>query len=1028
MHELTNIAKDNPDVFIEIMRYLAPQELAQVSLVNHDFHELTQDEVLWKLKFKQHFPADFPTSVPNDFNWKKAFIKQYRNALCTSDYLKEKIPEEVLFKILSYLTPKTILTEVNPLSPFLANFSHDSLLWQQLFIEHFPEELPLRPSENYDWLNAFKEKYRAKYKNVKITTITSIIRDDVETINAAKLRVDELEANNFLLVKTALKNKSQDCLDHFFKLVVEEKSQSTSKMTLLHWMVLCNQIDKVEAYDNNNELNAQNNKGQTALMLAIENGLFSIFQHLIAKEKINRILMDTQKKTFFIYILKQDNSDMLRLTFNNLAQRAQNYKQRNSKQPIDAPKQKRDTNNLLTQYATQLLMPAIQIGASNCFQFLLRPEISPSTDLLERTIQFGRLSMLSTLLKNAFTLLKSSDARIKALNGYIVHAAHYGHYEIYKYLSNLLCERMSSDDENQDSVVKTEELTLIETQATTSRSNPSLPLSLRCELFEAAAKNGHFAFIQSLLEEKIIDFSIKEELLAAKAISQASFGLAFFHALSKNNINIIKFFLAKEFININQELHAQEGTHPNLYQLTTTALHIATRYNYIELMEFLLDKGSNIDTRDNKNRTALYMAVTSKSSKGLELLLNRGANPAIGASLLHQAIKLNFPEGLAKLLKAAPEGLAHIKTSKQYYRPLVEEAIVSDSESCVEILLDHGDKIKLGDFKKAIENERLKIVHMFLEKTTKFINSAEEPLLLLCQYNKPMLQLLLQYGANPLTCIENCIAQKKSVSVVRDLLELNNKLKLPKIDIARLFKQARMVKNKHMINYLKKELAFENDAKENGVSTEVQLLKEEAQKIGYRNGQYMAAKKSELEEITLAPTIKKSPVYIKLSKQQKALIHKIYEQAYRQGHAHGLAKRQKPLEHSGRESTNSSDDEKPAKKRKITSGSLFTKKRKKPDEDTEEEPIKEKESTEENDKPKKCRKLTETPVQTEAQQLAEALTEDKAEETEMLRSQASTSSTGTNPNSFFATAINNDPENRDIENKQEQKPQSPKPM
>jgi hypothetical protein len=64
MHELTNIAKNNAEVFTEIMRHLAPQELAQVGLVNHDFHELTQNEVLWKLKFKQHFPANFPTSVP----------------------------------------------------------------------------------------------------------------------------------------------------------------------------------------------------------------------------------------------------------------------------------------------------------------------------------------------------------------------------------------------------------------------------------------------------------------------------------------------------------------------------------------------------------------------------------------------------------------------------------------------------------------------------------------------------------------------------------------------------------------------------------------------------------------------------------------------------------------------------------------------------------------------------------------------------------------------------------------------------
>lgn len=452
MYELNNIATDNSEVFTGIMLHLNPQELAQLSLVNHAFHASTQNEVLWKLKFKQHFPDDFPTSVPNDLDWKKAFIKRYKNALCTSDYLREKIPDELLLKILGYLTPKNILTSVTPLAQSFTDFSHDTLLWQQLFMEHFPEKRPLFPTENYDWLNAFKGQYREKYKSVKITTITSIIRNEIETIKATNLSIDELEANNFLLIKSALKNQSQACLDHFFALA-EAQLETTNKTPLLHWMVLCNQIDKIKTY--NGELNTQNPAGQTALMLAVENNLFQIFDHLLNQNTIDLRLTDATHKSVLDYVLNQDNSHRLMVLLQRMGSIiAQKHNQQTTGQALDAAQRKFAISQELHQFITPAMFLSIKVGAFNCFNFLLNtPSLKMRTPVIFNqaivlTINYGRVEMLSTLLKLS---LSNNVAWPKALDISMERAARYGQYEIVKYLSTFRSQLLSQRKENQES-------------------------------------------------------------------------------------------------------------------------------------------------------------------------------------------------------------------------------------------------------------------------------------------------------------------------------------------------------------------------------------------------------------------------------------------------------------------------------------------------------------------------------------------------------------------------------------------------
>ena len=536
---------------------------------------------------------------------------------------------------------------------------------------------------------------------------------------------------------------------------------------------------------------------------------------------------------------------------------------------------------------------------------------------------------------------------------------------------------------NQPELWLTDKVNVLKYLISKGLINPTqTPADVLYRAYAAALKRNQNEFCEFLLNHTPIN---------GKTIFSQLYIDAFFQALKTNNIAFIKFLLAREFIDINQKIVALVEAQTNRILLVTTPIHIATQHNHLELVEYLLDNGSDINALDSHEKTAIHSALIFNETKALELLLQRGANPTTGRSPIISAIYNNHLEGLTMLLQSTPPELT---------RSGLITAVTLGATSCTEILLNHGAELDSYIFQLAAESKHLSIMQLFLEKTKKPIHLIDAALLWRCHKNRAVFQLLAQHGISPITCIEQCITQKKSMKEIKLLLELNDHLKLPKIDLNQLLEQAKTVKNHHAIKYLQKELASEHAAKEGGISYQIQQLKEKAEQLGLRNGQKISASKTALDKkIHLARGIIHDPRYQVLNYEQNALIYTTYEDAYRQGHAHGLAKRKQDLV----QDENKSINERATKRRKITPDDLSTVKRKAPEA-----------SDEEKTEPQKHRKLEKAPEQTQP-----AEEELAAGDTANARTNR-----GTYSPSFFTARVKEE-ESTDMDAVNEQDPKSP---
>jgi ankyrin repeat protein len=89
-----------------------------------------------------------------------------------------------------------------------------------------------------------------------------------------------------------------------------------------------------------------------------------------------------------------------------------------------------------------------------------------------------------------------------------------------------------------------------------------------------------------------------------------------------------------------------------------TPLHVAAGHGHVDVMEYLLGKGANIESRDARQQTALHMAAGNGNVKASRLLLQKGATVDVRSDLgltpLHNAaMSLKSSEGILESLLAA---------------------------------------------------------------------------------------------------------------------------------------------------------------------------------------------------------------------------------------------------------------------------------------------------------------------------------------------------------------------------------------
>ncbi|KTC85873.1 F-box-like domain-containing protein [Legionella drozanskii] len=195
-----------------------------------------------------------------------------------------ELPEEIWIRIFSLIDPESLLSSVQLTNTHFYSLTKDRWIWEKLFKLFFPEDLPSPFAATFDWRNEFITLYRNQYGSLTSQTrryVFLIAIGAVQDIYAANFTSQDLQADQFILIKTAVQFRQQAILDYFYS---QQQLKKDGDKSELYWATLCNQQETVNSLLEKkpsliNEAIFEEDK--TAAMLAAEVGHLTLMKGLI---------------------------------------------------------------------------------------------------------------------------------------------------------------------------------------------------------------------------------------------------------------------------------------------------------------------------------------------------------------------------------------------------------------------------------------------------------------------------------------------------------------------------------------------------------------------------------------------------------------------------------------------------------------------------------------------------------------------------------------------------------------------------
>ncbi|EOA80941.1 uncharacterized protein SETTUDRAFT_24453 [Exserohilum turcica Et28A] len=180
-------------------------------------------------------------------------------------------------------------------------------------------------------------------------------------------------------------------------------------------------------------------------------------------------------------------------------------------------------------------------------------------------------------------------------------------------------------------------------------------------------------------------------------------------------------------------------------------IETAVKSNDKDAIIYLLDHGVNPNDRTPEGCTALTTAIREDRSELVDLLLSRGADPAIRGEDWPLCMAVKRPEILKKLLAATPNPRA--------FRGVVEMAVVANQLDSIKFLLEAGVSVEdkncgvFSPLTTAIREERKVIVRYLLDVANADPNAPGEHLPIVKALRRysgdtEIIQMLLTRGAD----------------------------------------------------------------------------------------------------------------------------------------------------------------------------------------------------------------------------------------------------------------------------------------
>ncbi|XP_065576364.1 uncharacterized protein LOC136037570 [Artemia franciscana] len=187
-------------------------------------------------------------------------------------------------------------------------------------------------------------------------------------------------------------------------------------------------------------------------------------------------------------------------------------------------------------------------------------------------------------------------------------------------------------------------------------------------------------------------------------------------AVDLSRFEVVKLLLHHDKVDINAKCNDE-----------WTVLHIASMYNNLEIVKYLVSEGSNINAKTNDGRKPIHVAAKSGHIDTVEFFLSKGlgidVSDAENRTLLHYAVDVNQLEVVKYLIAKG----ADINTNDVLGQSPLHGAAFHGYKDIVEVLLKHGASYS------GVDNYNLKPINMtksqdviiLLESTEKLIRSVK---------------------------------------------------------------------------------------------------------------------------------------------------------------------------------------------------------------------------------------------------------------------------------------------------------------
>ncbi|KAK2714307.1 hypothetical protein QYM36_008761 [Artemia franciscana] len=277
---------------------------------------------------------------------------------------------------------------------------------------------------------------------------------------------------------------------------------------------------------------------------------------------------------------------------------------------------------------------------------ILHPEDNPLAPLHFAAVK-GYTDIINLLIVSGATVNAITTLGFTPL--YL--AAQYGHEEATKGLieKNANIDDFDTEERTPLHIAALAGHTNVVRVLLSNGANPTIKNNEGVTPLELAVDHSRFKVVKVLLHHDKVDINAKcnDEWTAL-------------HIASKyNNLEIVK-YLVSEGSNVNAKTN--DGRKP---------IHVAAKSGHIDTVEFFLSKGLRIDVSDAENRTLLHYAVDANQLEVVKYLIAKGAdvnaNDISVQSPLHGAAFYGYKEIVEVLLK---NGSSYSAISKHNRKPI----------------------------------------------------------------------------------------------------------------------------------------------------------------------------------------------------------------------------------------------------------------------------------------------------------------------------------------------------------------------